>query len=707
MEQRTSRVMAWLRGRDSACWRSRLVSVAAIGGALAFAPVGCAAGPDDDHGHSHERGTQPDGEANQWRMAGPREMLTLFSPLDLPTPTEARLASGVPGPAYWQNRADMTIDVTLDTDQRRISALQVIVYTNNSPHELDYIWLHLEQNLFNSSSRGARMAKPEDRFGFTEGFEGGFEISNVRVALADGGLTDGSIRVHDTLGRIDLPAPLQPGESVTIGLDWAFNIPPYGADRMGIEEVEQGTIFQIAQWFPTPVKYDDVDGWATMPYLGTGEFYTEFGDYEVNITVPGSMIVGATGELTNPREVLTLRQLSRWEKARQTSETTFIVAPDEVGKQGNRPTEMLTWRFRAENVRAFAFTASDAFIWDAAAVKGSNYGTMVYSLYPKEAQPLWERSTDMMRASIEGYNARWLEYPYPVSINANGIVGGMEYPMLSFCRERRNENGLFGVTTHELGHNWFPMIINTNERRHAWMDEGFCSFINIYSFREYFPGRAYRRGDVTVFAQSQLERVGRDQPVVTPPDQIHPGMLGYTQYSKPAIGLYMLREHVLGHERFDFAFNRYMAKWAFKSPTPADFFRCMEDAAGEDLAWFWRGWFYETGLIDQALVGVERERSSGEDTEFFQITIRNNGEMAMPVAMRIELVDGTKMDLRTPVAAWHASNEWVQRVNTGGVAIQRVTLDPDLTIADVDRSNNVWERGFGVKGQVTAGQTRE
>lgn len=633
-------------------------------------------------------------EFQRRRDLAPRDLQTIFTPLDLPTPTEERLGSGVPGPAYWQNTADHVIEAELDDGARRLWGRQSITYTNHSPYELDYLWLHLEQNLFHPDSRGARMTPPGARFGNRDGFVGGFEIRSVSIAKEHEFARPVEMAIHDTLGRIDLREPLMPGESVTIGLEWAFNLPEYGSDRMGIEEVEQGTIFQLAQWFPTVVKYDDVYGWNTMPYLGQGEFYTDFGSYEVRLTVPRDHIVAATGVLQNPSEVMTSDQLVRWNTAQGSRETVMIREADEVGDPASRPAGEgpLTWHFKADDVRTFAWTSSDAFIWDGAAVEGSSVNTFVQSVYPKEAAELWKDSTDMLRFAIEGYNQRWLEYPYPTAINANGIVGGMEYPMIVFCRNRTSERGLYGVTTHEIGHNWFPMVINTDERRHAWMDEGFNSFINIYSNEERF-GDGGSRGNPRQFARSML--APNQQPIALYADQIERRSLGRLQYAKVATGLFVLREAILGPERFDFAFNRYQREWAFKSPRPADFFRVMEDAAGEDLDWFWRGWFYETGHLDQAVAAVEVEIAGGVDKEdaptgFTRITFRNHGELVMPVEYEVGYDDGTTQTLRLPVEAWFNTNEWTVRLGTQDRAITRVTIDPRGVFPDAIPENDEW-----------------
>lgn len=628
-------------------------------------------------------------DAANFRELGSRDQKTIFSPISSWRPGDAvRSAAGAPGPAYWQNRASYRIDATLDADARHIDATETITYANNSPDELPYLWMSLEQNLFNPASRGARMTPPRARFGNRDGFEGGYELGTIRVTMSGEESVEVPMRVHDTLGRIDLPRALKPGESLTIDLAFSFDLPPYGSDRMGIEEVEQGTIFEIAQWFPSIVKYDDVWGWNALPYLGAGEFYTDFGDYEVALTVPRSHIVAATGELMNPAEVLTDDQQSRLAQARGSRETVMIRSAEEVGDAASRPAGEgpVTWRFKARDVRTFAWASSEAFIWDASAVQDASHATLVQSIYPKEGIEHWSKSTDMLRFAIEGYNERWFEYPYPVATNVNGIVGGMEYPMIIFCRARRAERPLFGVTTHEIGHNWFPMVVSNDERRHAWMDEGFNTFINSFSFADRYPGEQSRRSNTRGFARAM--RGENLQPIMTFPDRFAGRRLGMMAYAKPAIGLHLLRRYIIGEERFDDAFRRYIHDWAFKSPQPEDFFRTMENAAGEDLAWFWRGWFYETGTLDQAVEAVTQ--AADDRSGKARVVFVNHGELVFPLEYRVTYEDGSTKDFRLPVEIWFATNRWTTLVDTDGKTIVGITIDPREILPDVDLENNTW-----------------
>ncbi|HRJ49710.1 MAG TPA: M1 family metallopeptidase, partial [Phycisphaerales bacterium] len=553
-------------------------------------------------------------DSDWFRRSEPLDRGTIFSALNLPQPTPARSASGVPGPAYWQQRADYVIRASLDDRENAVSGSQRVMYTNNSPDPLWFIWIHLEQNYFQDDSLGSLMREDAGRFGNRASFRGGFEGVSVRA-----GGVDLPMAVYDTIARIDLPAPIPPGGGrFEFEMEWSFRIPEYGADRLGIDPTSNGLIYQLAQWFPCLAVYDDVHGWNTHGYLGQGEFYTDFGDYEVSITVPRSHLVAATGVLQNPAEVLTAEQVERLDRARSSEQTVVIRSAEEVTDPSSRPPGdgPLTWRFIARDVRTFAWSSSPAFVWDAASIptrgrspadqdptRAPPPGTLVQSVYPVEALPLWSQSTQMLRFAIEGYGRRWFTYPYPTAINVNGRAGGMEYPMIIFCRERRHDRGLYGVTTHEIGHNWFPMIVSTDEKRHAWMDEGFNSFINYYSNAEYWNEPPAGRGSSADFARVMTEP--DQQPMDTPADRVRDGRLGSLQYAKPAVMLVLLREVVLGEDRFDAAFRRYISSWAFRSPRPWDFIRCMENAAGADLAWFWRGWIYGTGTLDHAVTGAE------------------------------------------------------------------------------------------------------
>jgi hypothetical protein len=609
---------------------------------------------------------------------------TVFEPLTLPVPSLQRMASGEPGPNYWQQRVDYRIRATLDTTTHRITGSEIITYTNNAPLALQELWLQLDQNLFAAGSLGDALIEPGSRWrGAFEG--GGFQITRLEVVQQGRRYTPNYL-IDDTRMRIDLEMPLPAqGGQVQLEIDFSFIAPEYGADRMGRLRVAQGTVYEIAQWYPRLYVFDDVNGWNVAPYLGQGEFYLEYGNFDVEITVPRNFIVVATGELLNPAEVLTKEQQARLAQARRSAETVYIIRPEEVGRPETRPTGEgpLTWHFRVENVRDFAWAASQAFIWDAA----SWQHVLLMSVYPKEGlgtpeQPGWEHSTRYLRHSIAHYSEMWYPYPYPVAINVAGIVGGMEYPMIVFCSVRARGQGLFGVTDHEIGHTWFPMIVGSDERRYAWQDEGLNTFINYYAHQAFY-GSASQRSQL--MEADYIARLMQDtllhQPIMTYPDRIRPQALGFVAYRKPGYGMRLLREYVLGPERFDRAFRAYIHRWAFKHPQPADFFRTIENVAGEDLDWFWRGWFYSTDLLDQAIDSV---RVAEGQTRLY---LHNRQGLVFPVVVEATYADGRKARYRFPVELWATGTR--QTVEIPGEAVQ-VALDPDHLLPDLDRTNNIW-----------------
>ena len=608
------------------------------------------------------------------RAPKPRSDVTIFSPLDLPTPNERRTASGAPGRAYWQQQVDYKIDVKLDPEARTVTGSEHVTYHNRSPEALDYLWVHLEQNILRKDSIGSLVDGMSAIGGATENSDG-VVLSHVGTAG-----TALQYRVYDTMMRVELPQPIVAGASFEFDVHWSFRVPERVFRRYGTMDTNKGTIWELAQWFPAVAVYDDVHGWNTLPYVGSGEFYTNFGTYDLAITVPRSHLVVATGVLQNAAEVYTATQLERLAAAKTSRDTVMIRSKDEVSDPETRPAGdgPLTWRFHADNVRTVAWASSEAFILDACAAGD----VLVQSAYSEDSLPVWGKSTQMLRTAIEGYSTRWFPYPYPVATNVGGVEGGMEYPMIIFCsgQNRRSEQGLYGVTTHEIGHNWFPMLVNTDERRHAWMDEGFNTFINKYSTVEWFPKSKPPKG-ASFAGMMKMPGV----PVVTNADRLSGMQLGLLQYEKTGVGLLILREYVLGHERFDFAFRTYIRRWAFKSPQPADFFRTMEDAAGMDLAWFWRGWFLEDAMLDQGVDSVQQ--SSGRRPT--RITFVNHERMVMPLVFRATFEDGTTEEQRLPVELWHHSDK-VQVSLEGRGKVREVRIDPDQMLPDVDRTNNMW-----------------
>ena len=612
-----------------------------------------------------------------------------FRPLELPAPNRVRTSAGAPGPAYWQQRVDYVIRASLDTVAQTVTGEERITYSNRSPDTLRYLWLQLDQNLFSSSSRGSRLFDQASRFG-THGAEGGVTLTKVTTGAVAGAAgrpaRPGAPLPHivnGTMMKIDLPRPLPPGARQVLEIGWSFPFGP-NSNRMGIELIDGSYVYEVAQWYPRLAVYDDVRGWNTDQYLGQGEFYLEYGSFDVSLTVPANMLVAATGTLQNPAQVLTATQRARLARARASDTTIVIRGKDEIRDPASRPVEpsgSLTWRFTADSVRDFAWAAARHFVWDAA--RAGDGKTLAMSFYPPSAEPTWNQSTQYIRFAIENYSS-WYPYPYPVAINVNGIEGGMEYPMIVFCHNRTDAQALFSVTDHEIGHTWYPMIVGNNERRYAWMDEGFNTFMNYYNWEKKYPGTYNRRGNPNLYIPFAL--TGREEPIMTPADRIR-GNLSITAYTKPGLGLILLRDRIIGRERFDPAFREYTRRWAYKHPTPADFFRSIEDGAGEDLSWFWRSWFYTTERLDQAVDSVTTADSAG--VRVSRVYLRSATPMPMPVELDVRMDDGTAEHLSLPVEIWYGGSRYTVLV-PGPKRVVGATIDARNFYPDVRRENNSW-----------------
>ena len=611
----------------------------------------------------------------------------LFHPLwNYGPASSARSGSGIPGPTYWQNSVDYKISASLDEEARKISGEVEMTYKNNSPDKLPFLWLQLDQNSFSTKSRGGKTTPVSGgRFG-NIGFEGGYQIESVMV---DGKAAN--YVVEDTRMQIRLTQPMAEKVGIAkIKIVYSFKSPANGHDRMGIQETKNGSIFTVAQWFPRMCVYDDIEGWNVLPYLGAGEFYLEYGNFEYSINVPASHIVVGSGELVNPAEVYTADQVKKWALAAQSETTVVIRSAEEVLNPASRPAkDRLTWKFKCLNARDVAFATSKSFILDASRINlPSGKKSMAVSVYPVESngQNAWGRSTEYVKASIE-YYSNWLyEYTYPVATNVAGIVSGMEYPGIIFCGYRDQTRALMGVTDHEFGHNWFPMIVGSNERKFPWMDEGFNTFINFYSMDAFNKGEfKSQKMDMHQIAPRMFREYA--DPIISIPDVIQPMNLGWEAYNKPGIGLKILRENILGADRFDYAFKHYIKHWAFKHPTPLDFFKAMEDGAGEDLGWFWKSWFYELWRLDQSVKDVEYIEQ--DPAKGALITIENMEKMAMPAVVDVELVSGAKERFTFPVEIWQRGSSWTFRTSTN-IPIKSVTVDPDHVFPDINSKNNVW-----------------
>ena len=593
-----------------------------------------------------------------------------------------RTASGKPGPEYWQNRANYEIEVELNDEDHTITGNLTIEYINNSPEKLDFIWLYVEQNRFTENSRGT-LTTPPGGNRYNGDTRGGYDISNVQV---DG--DNAEYFIDDTRMQIFLKEPLKDqGDEVELSMSFSFTIPEEGMDRMGRLKVEEGWIYALAQWYPRVAVFDDVTGWNVEPYLGAGEFYLEYGNYDYKVTVPYDMIVVGSGQLQNPKEVLTKTQLNRWEKASESEKTVYIIQPEEVGtkKAYKKSSGKNTWHFKMENTRDVAFGASRAFIWDAAKMNLPNGKKgMAQSAYPKESdgQEAWTRSTEYTKAAIEFYSKKYYPYPYKNAVNVAAAVGGMEYPGLSFCSWKSKGASLWGVTDHEFGHNWFPMIVGSNERKYAWMDEGFNTFVNHYSSNAFNNGEYPSHLEKTRQIKPYLIKDSREG-IDNYPDVTNLRNLGYTAYYKPAVGLILLREYILGEERFDRAFKSYIKTWAFKHPQPADFFNHIENVAGEDLNWFWKGWFYGNENIDLAVEDVSKKENG------YMITLANKGGIPMPMKLNFTFEDGSTEKLNLPVEIWQRGDSWEYLLETPK-KLEKVEFDKMKQVPDINSSNDVW-----------------
>jgi len=694
----------------------------------------------------------------------------------LATPNSQRTASGAPGYEYSQQKVDYVMNIRLDENTSRIYGNEKITYKNNSKDYLEYLWLQLDQNMRAADSKRPDMDVEEfdtpfnDAMFFTNNnikkrFDGGFNIENVKNENG----SPLSHSINQTMMRINLTKSLAPGETFDFSIKWWYNINNHTEDdgRSGYEAFPDGNnSYSIAQFFPRLAVYDNVEGWQNMQFWGRSEWALEFGDYDVKLTVPADHIVDATGVLQNEKDVLTSEQRKRFELARKSFiDPVFIVTQEEaeINEKG-RSTETKTWYFKAKKVRDFAFTSSRKHIWEQMAVNINGKTVMAVSLYPKEGNPLWEEhSTRVVANTLEEYSKLTFDYPYNKAISVHAADMGMEYPMICFNYGRpksdgtysdATKRGMIGVITHEIGHNFFPMIVNSDERQWTWMDEGLNSFVEIIAELDYDPN--FNTGnlpkDIVPYMSGDQKFIS---PIMSQGDYVH--QFGPNAYTKPAAALYMLRQTIMGPELFDYAFRTYSKRWMFKHPTPADFFRTMEDASAMDLDWFWRGWFYTTDVSDIGLkevkrfyltdkptekakdyaaqIGLDLERyadlliyyaeakddlkaediklasdfealnyylNSLSDEErsklgtvpsyIYQVTFEKPGGLVMPIIYELTYEDGTKERKQIPAQIWRYNENEVNKVIKSNKAITSIVIDPDRETADVDTSNNSWPK---------------
>ena len=687
------------------------------------------------------------------------------------TPNRFRTASGAPGVDYYQQQVDYKMDIKLDDANKRLSGFETITYTNNSPDALPYFWVQLDQNIRNENDmEGAKNPSGAPKFRgveafideFTsEKFVGGFNIEAVKDASG----RPLKYTINQTMMRVDLPTALQSGQQFTFSIKWWYKINNHVTDRArsGYEyfEEDDNRAYVIAQFFPRLAVYNDVEGWQNYQFWGNGEFALNFGNYEVNITVPADHVMEATGTLQNPKEVLSKTEYQRYKKALNTFDNpVMIVTQDEViEKEKLKSTKTKTWKFIAENVRDFGFATSRRFIWDMMAVKVGGKNVIAASLYPKEGNPLWEEySTRVVAHTLEVYSKYTFDYPYPKAVSVHAKNQGMEYPMICWNYGRPNPDGTYSdrtkygmisVIIHEVGHNYFPMIVNSDERQWGWMDEGLDTFVQYLTEQEFEEDYPSRRGE----ASKIVRYMSGDQEFITPimsnPENVM--QLGPNAYGKPATALNILRETIMGPELFDFAFKTYSQRWMFKHPTPEDFFRTMEDASAVDLDWFWRGWFYSTDVVDIGVKDIKRYYVSPkpgqdvvellekygmtpddlnpsvfmveEDSEaftpqlkegspqehssvlkenlpegkelpkyFYEIEFEKPGGIVMPIIVEYSFADGSSQRVTYPVQVWRKNDASVKKLLTSDKELVGVVVDPDEETADINLNNNSWPK---------------
>jgi len=619
----------------------------------------------------------------------------LFAPDSKPgSSSGSRTSIGEPGSTYWQNRADYRINAEIDDRSNKIKATSVLTYTNNSPFELDYLWIQIDQQLFNKKSRGQQRMPVNERSRYGSAimdFEGGFNFSSISIKENSGSehinLADYSI--YDTRMQIRLKKPLQAnGGKITIFFNYDYQIPSYGSDRFGILQTKNGPIYTIAQWYPRVCVFDDIKGWNADPYLGPSEFYLEYGDFDIAITAPADMLIAAGGSLENKKEVLNATELGRLEKASNSNEIIFVRTEKEANQHLLKPTiGKKTWKFKLNQARDFSWAASKVFIWDAAQINlPSGKKTIAMSFYPAESSSKnsWGRSTEYIKGSVENYSKRWFEYPYPVAVNVASNVGGMEYPGIVFCSSGAQDASLFGVTDHEFGHTWFPMIVGSNERLYGWMDEGFNTFINSLADDDFNNGE-YKATRTDASEMAWFMFGPESESIMNAPDAIKESNIGSCLYYKPGMGLELLRNHIVGKERFDYAFKTYINKWAFKHPTPVDFFNTMNNATGENLQWFWKGWFLNNYALDQGIDSVLFISERGN-----LVSITNYQKMAMPIHLSYKTVSGKMGTKKLPVEIWNNTSNFMVLIEEKE-ALVSLTIDAEIVFPDVNRENNKWD----------------
>lgn len=626
-------------------------------------------------------------------------------------PNEYRTASGAPGPRYWQQRADYDITVDIDEANNKLTGSETVTYYNNSPDPLSYIWVQLDENFHQLSAEANRATSGGLRGRVTDQYLS--DLYNDRLqglgvnitSLTDAGGKALKYTINQTMMRVDLPVTLKAGQKFVFKVNWNYKINQKNrGDRGGYEHFvsDDNNLYSITQWFPRMAVYSDFQGWQTLQFTGGSEFALTFGNYKVKITVPADHIVASTGECKNYGSVLTKTQMERLQKAKTASEPVEIVTLNEALEASKtKSTARKTWIFEATNVRDFAFNTSRRLVWDAKTIDIEGKKVWCMSFYGKEAYPIYSKySTKSVEHTLKVYSRMTIPYPYPVAQSVEANIG-MEYPMLAMNYGRANadgsftqsvRNGAISVIIHEVGHNFFPMIVNSDERQWWWMDEGLNSFCQYIAEQEFEPGYPSRRGparNVVNYMKMPREEV---EPIMTKGDAVKD--VGSNGYLKAATGLNLLRETIIGKELFDFSFREYARRWAFKHPTPADLFRTMEDASGYDLDWFWRGWYFRTEPVDISLDSVKALQSAaqlnGKDVNLYELAISNKGGMVMPVIIEWTYRDGTKEIEKIPVGVWMDNELSFKKVFRKEKEVVSIILDPNKETTDINEANGMW-----------------
>jgi len=606
-----------------------------------------------------------------------------------------RSASGQPGPQYWQNEADYQVEASFDVKTHVLDGEVVITYTNNSPDDLQMLWLQLDQNKVDADAKAVRMTSPNKAADATKGYV----IQNLTLAR-NTTFKPVAYKIYGTRLQLRLSTPVKSGETVRIAVDYRFTQQKKGG-RSGILSTKNGEVFEFSYWYPRMSVYDDYYGWNTLPFIGGGEMYLDYGTIDYKLSVPANQVVVGSGVLVNKGEILNRRTLRRLKRASHSDKTVMIRKPTELDEPVTKKTSgMVTWHFRMENTRDVAWAMSAAYVWDAAKIELPDGQTaLAQSVYPKQsiAKKGWPRSTQMLKKTVEFFSDFVMPYPYKVATSVAGAVGGMEFPGLAFNHWSVGEDGMFLLVSHEIGHTWFPMIVGSDERRNPFMDEGFNTFIDIYAEEAFNNGEFAPKRDgeyapnggnpadeiIQVIAETQGGPTIMTAADNMPYKYVHP-----LDYFKTAFGLVLLREVILGPERFDYAFQHYAETWAYKHPRPEDFFRSMANASGEDLVWFWNGWFYHNWQLDQEIVEVKQAADQSEGS--VDITVKNNKKMAMPILVKVEEHNGDIHEFKVPVDVWRYGKTASFTVPVSS-AVKTVTLDPNHQLPDVNRGNNTWK----------------